>query len=146
MLASMVRRACGVLLASVFMLTSCSRVVSFRPTQLAALQGLAAEREVEIVDEDGDELTINRNTRLTLHIPGYPPIEARPERLGFSPTALRLGSAFDPNAPTVAYTQIARVDAKVRNMTGTLLAIFIPIGVVLTLFIICSADGSCPGE
>ena len=139
------RMASGLVVASIFLLVSCTRTVTLRPTQLPHLQGLAASPEVRLRDEDGDAVTISRRTRLTLYVPGFPPIESRPEDMGFSPTALRLGTAFQPQAPQIAYAQIARVDAKVRNLTGTLLAIFIPIGVFFTLFLICTVDDSCGG-
>lgn len=134
------------LVASVFLLTCCSRVATFRPTQLPALQALATEREVTVQDDEGGELTITRSTRLTLHVPGFPPIESRPERMGFAPTSLRLGTAFEPQAPVLEYARIQRVDARVRNATGTYLAIFIPIGVFLTLVLICAADDSCAAD
>jgi len=137
------RAGSRLLVASIFLLASCSRVTSFRPTQLPALQALSASRDVVVQDDEGDELTITRTTRLTFHVPGFPPIESQPERLGFSPTALRLGTAFDTQAPVIEYARIARVDAKVRNWTGTLLAIFIPIGAFLTIVVVCSADDSC---
>lgn len=137
---------CSLVVATVLLIASCSRVASFRPTQLPALQGLAVNREVIVQDDEGDELKITRSTRLTFHVPGYAPIESRPELLGFSATALRLGAALDQQAPVLEYSRIARVDAKVRNMTATLLAIFIPVGVVLSLFVVCSIDDSCPGE
>jgi hypothetical protein len=137
---------CRLVVASVLLIASCSRVASFRPTQLAALQGLAANREVMVQDDEGEELKITRSTRLTFHVPGYAPIESRPELLGFSATSLRLGAAFDQQAPVLEYARIARVDARVRNMTATLLAIFIPVGVLLSFFLVCSIDGSCPGE
>jgi hypothetical protein len=131
------------LVASTLVLTNCSRIASFRPTQLAALQALSTNRTDEVVvqDDEDDELTITRRTRLTLHFPGSPPIESVPERMGFSATTLRLGTAFESQAVVIPYTQIARVDARVHNLTGTLLAVFIPVGLVLALFIGCLGGG-----
>lgn len=139
------RKASGLLVASVFLLVSCTREVSLRPTQLPRLQALSVRQDVVVEDEDGDEVKITRSTRLTLHVPGYPPIESRPENMGFAETSLRLGTAFQPQAPVIQYAQIGRVDARVRNLTGTLLAIFIPVGVFFTLVLICTFDDSCGG-
>src|SRR5688572_9319043 len=82
---------------------ACSKTVTIPPTQLPRLQALALHREVWVRDVDGDALEIERDTRLTLHVPGYAPIETRPEQVGFGPGSLRLGNPLDPRSPVLAY-------------------------------------------
>ena len=142
----MVREAGVVALAAVFLLVGCTKTVGIPGSQIPRLRDLAAQREVEVADEDGDVVTITRRTRLTLYATGLPPIETRPDGLGFSATALRIGSAFEPQAPVLEYRRITRADARVRDSTATLLAIFIPVGILVSIFVVCAAEGGCgPG-
>jgi len=142
----MVREAGAVALAGVFLLVGCTKTVGIPGAQVPSLRGLTTQREVQVTDEQGDTVTITRRTRLTLYASGLAPIETRADGLGFAATALRIGSAFDPRAPVLEYRRIARADARVRDSTSTLLAIFIPVGILLTLVLVCSVEGGCgPG-
>lgn len=138
-------RAGAAAVAGVLLLVGCTKVVGIPGPQIPRLGQLAHSAEVDVRDEDGDPVTITRRTRLTLFVPGLPPIETQPDELGFSMTALRLGDALDPRAPTLEYRNIARADARVSDTLKTMLAIFIPVGALVTLYAICLADGGCDG-
>ena len=138
------RKAGALGVAAVLLLVGCSRTVGIPASQLPRLRALAARPEVQVRDIEGEEVSISGSTRLTLFVEGLPPIDTRPDRIGFSQTSLRLGNVLDPQAPAIEYGRVARVDARLFSLAKTLLVILIPVGVFTTLVCYCAAkDGGC---